>query len=59
MDTSAFKFDKFMNDILKREVPVHAEKKNVESPAHRCYRTYGEAWQNRIRWSPEKKGELK
>jgi hypothetical protein len=57
MDTNTFKFDRFMNDILKREVVVHAEKKNDESPAQRHHRTYGELWQNSVRWSSKEKGE--
>jgi hypothetical protein len=56
MSLHTFKFDKFMDDITKREKkePV-PEKKVQESGARKYNRLYRELWQNRVVWSSKKR----
>jgi hypothetical protein len=55
MSSRTFKFDKFIDDITKREESRRASGKKVEETGARKYnRLYQELWQNRIVWSSKK-----
>ena len=57
MSSGTFKFDKFMDDIVKREQSRRASEKKVkveETGARKYNRLYGELWQNRVVWSSKK-----
>jgi hypothetical protein len=59
MSSGTFKFDKFIDDITKREESRKASEKKVEETGIRKYnRRYRELWQNRVVWS-SKKQEIK
>ena len=51
-------FEKFMNDILKREKNHHMNAKHYadnhnDTPQRKYNKLYRERWQNRIVWSPK------
>ena len=55
MSDKSFKFDKFVNDIVRREQkhkPLLDEKTKgmPENPQRRYTKRYSERWQNRIVW---------
>lgn len=54
-----FSFEKFMNDILKRESvaekPTEANK-NKDTSAREYRKKYSELWQNRVRYKRPKNG---
>tara|TARA_Y100000310_G_scaffold345283_1_gene463399 strand:+ start:2753 stop:2935 length:183 start_codon:yes stop_codon:yes gene_type:complete len=55
MSSGTFKFDKFIDDITKREESRQASEKKVEETGTRKYnRLYRELWQNRVVWSSKK-----
>jgi len=58
MSSGTFKFDKFIDDITKREESPRASEKKVEkieeTGARKYNRLYRELWQNRVVWSPRK-----
>ena len=57
-DKKEFKFDKFMKDILKREVreKVATNSNNApeQAPQRAYHGKYSERWQNRIVWRKNK-----
>ena len=51
MSSGTFKFDKFIDDITKREKGQKTTVQEVEESGQRKYnRLYRELWQNRIKW---------
>tara|TARA_Y100000593_G_C4240862_1_gene302073 strand:- start:271 stop:444 length:174 start_codon:yes stop_codon:yes gene_type:complete len=53
MEKKEFVFDKFMNDIVKREEEAKqpANQKSDDDPRRKYNNLYRERWQNRIVWA--------
>ena len=59
MSKNEFEFDKFMNDIVKREskaqnVITPNDESYTDNPRREQIQRYQERWQNRITWSAHK-----
>ena len=52
MENKTFAFEKFMEDIVRREKEAlkEADRKSDEDPRRKYYDLYQEKWQNRIVW---------
>ena len=54
-----FSFEKFMNDILKKESVTDRApepEKNKTTPARQYRKKYSELWQNRVKYKRSKNG---
>ena len=59
MSKNEFEFDKFMNDIVKRESKTQGvitpnDESYTDNPRRAQVQRYQERWQNRITWSASK-----